>query len=473
MFASAPFILASGSPAPVPGFLGWEAVDIPLLLVLPILLVFSAFFSGSETALFGLTQMERMQLRRGGTIAGRAVGALLAEPRMLLITVLLGNMTVNVLYFVVSSVLLMRAETGVIGSALLATGTLLIIVLLGEVLPKMVANSHRSLVASFVAPILLALHGLIAPLRLVLDRAIVQPLSRLTAPHAAPPELNEEELQALLEISGRQGVIDADEQRVLRDVISLGRLRVRDVMTPRVQMHAVHVGASRQEIEAMAREARLTRLPVYGASLDEIVGILPVRAYLIDAQAARRGVRRSMRQPQFVPLLARLDQLLEHFRQTRSQSAIVVDEYGGTAGIVSIEDVVTRLVGDLAGADDHEAQPPELIRSGQWRVDGDMSVHDWAEAFGQRLVSPRVATLGGLIIERLGRAPHVGDVVMLGNLRLEVAAVDRARIEAVLITLNGAGESPTEGDNAVGKSSRSTADVNLQERFSDKSGGGR
>ena len=165
---------------------GLSGIDIPMLALLPGLLLLSGFFSGSETALFGLTETERMTLRRDESLAGRAVAALLANPRMLLITVLLGNMTINVLYFVTSSVLLMRADAGFIGLIAMAAVSLLLLILLGEVLPKLWANSRRVTFAVLTAPPLLALHRLIGPLRLVLDRAIVAPLSRLTAPAEAP-----------------------------------------------------------------------------------------------------------------------------------------------------------------------------------------------------------------------------------------------------------------------------------------------
>lgn len=409
-----------------------------MLAMLPVLLVLSGFFSGSETALFSMTQTEQLHLRRRGTLAGRAVASLLADQRMLLITVLLGNMIVNVMYFVLSSVLMMRLDTGIVGGILLAGGTLLGIVLLGEVLPKMLANARRVTFASFTAPILLTLHNIITPLRLVLDTIIVTPLSRLTAPSHAPPQLDEDELSALLEISSKQGVIDIDEQRVLRDVFALGRLHVRDVMTPRVRVQAIRVSAMRQDVIEMIRETGLTRLPVYANDLDHIVGVLHVKEYLLDPRGDKLSIRRAMNRARFVPQVAKLDQLLDIFRKTKSKFAIVVDEYGGTAGVVALEDVVERLVGDIAADEEHDVQPTRLVGPNTWQVDGDMSVYDWAEAFGQDLVSPRVATVGGLIVDRLGRAPVVGDAVSLGNVRLEVTDVERSRVLAAIVTLTKA-----------------------------------
>lgn len=412
-----------------------EAIDLVMLASLPVLLLLSGFFSGSETALFSMTQTEQMHLRRQGTLAGRAVASLLADQRMLLITILLGNMIVNVLYFVLSSVLMMRLETGIIGGVLLAAGSLLGIVLLGEVLPKMLANARRTTFASFTSPILLTLHNVITPLRVVLDCIVVTPLSRLTAPQHTPPQLDQDELGALLDISSKQGVIDVDEQRILRDVFALGRLHVRDVMTPRVRIQAVRVSDTRDHVLDMIRENHLTRLPVYANDLDHIVGVLHVKEYLLDPRADKLPIRRAMNRARFVPQVAKLDQLLDLFRKTKSKFAVVVDEFGGTAGVVSLEDVVERLVGDIAADESHDLQPTQLIGLNTWQVDGDMSVYDWAEAFGQDLVSPRVATVGGLIVDHLGRAPVVGDSITLGNVRLEVAEIERSRVLSAVVTL--------------------------------------
>ncbi|MHC4420297.1 MAG: hemolysin family protein [Planctomycetota bacterium] len=424
----------------------WTVVDIPMLAMLPVLLLVSGFFSGSETALFGLTENQRMLIRRQQTLSARAIEALLSDQRMLLITVLLGNMTINVLYFVISSVLLMRAEAGLAVGLLLAAAFLLLIILLGEVVPKLVANAGRPAFAAVIAPPLLALHKLIGPLRIGLNRLVVAPLSRLTSPAEAPPRLDEGELAALLDVSTREGVIDLEEQQVLQDVIALSQRKVRDVMTPRVRIEAVPVTASRDEVTARARKTRLTIFPAYRDDLDHIVGLLHVKRYLLDPREGEAVLTDHVTLARFVPEVATLDQLLDHFRESRTHLAIVVDEFGGTAGIVAIEDVVEELVGDIASKPGREEVRPEPIGPNQWRVGGDASVHEWASAFGPRLIPPRVSTLGGLITARLGRAPHPGDSVELGNVRVDVEQVDRSRVVTAIVTLtNGpdnSGEAP-------------------------------
>jgi magnesium and cobalt exporter, CNNM family len=415
--------------------LGWSVVDIPMLVALPILLACSAFFSGSETALFGLTGNERLGLRRSGTLAGRAVDSLLANQRMLLITVLVGNMTINVLYFVVTSVLLMKTQRGVAAQIALAAAFLLAIIALGEVIPKLIAHARRTGFALLAAPPLLTLHSLLGPLRLVLDRLVVAPLSRLTSPSRLPPRLNEQELSALLDLSSSSGVIDEEEQRILQDVINLSQLKVRDVMTPRVRLVAVPAGAPYDDVRAVAARTRLTRLPVYARNIDHVIGLLPVRRYLVEGRNDPGALRRLLEPTGYVPETARLDQLLERFRRTRTQLAVVVDEYGGTAGLVALEDVVEELVGDIAGPGERGPQAPVPIGPGRWRVDGGLSAREWAETFGQRLVSPQVVTLGGLMVATLGRSPQPGDAVDLGNVRLEVERVERSRVLSVIVTL--------------------------------------
>ena len=439
-----PMIITSATSAAATLASGWSAVDVPLLLALPVLLALSAFFSGAETALFSMSEQERLAVRRGNPLAGRAVLTLVADQRMLLITILLGNMTINVLYFVISSVLMMRSGAGAAGQLVMALGVLLLIVLLGEIAPKMLATAQRTRYALVVAPLLLALHRGIGPLRVVLNRGVITPLTRLTAPGRTPPRLTAGELTALLETAGDAGVIDADEQRVLGEVISFREFRVRDVMLPRVRMTSVEAAATREQVMAHARATRRTKLPVHRGSLDEIVGILHVKRYLADPRVRRVTDPRVMTPPRFVPTMATLDQLLDQLRTARREPALVVDEYGGTAGIVGIPDVVQKLIGDLPGEVQQAPVRPRRIGDGErWQVDGRMPVHDWAEAFGQEVATPRVSTLGGLVIERLGRLAEPGDVVDVGNVRITVESVEQMRVASLIVTLRA--EAPDDG----------------------------
>jgi putative hemolysin len=413
----------------------WGVVHVPMLIAMPVLLVLSGFFSGSETALFGLSEHDRARLRRDHALIWRAVEALCHQPRMLLITILLGNMLVNVLYFVISSVLLMDAGTGVLASAVLALLSLLLIVLVGEVGPKLLATAHRMRFLTLTAGPLLAVHRVLSPVRTVLDRAVIEPLHRLTSPQNRPPELSADELELLLQRAAGQGVIDPHEQRILQDVLELRQMRVREVMTPRVDIHALPADAVRADVLDLVRESKRTKLPVFRDDLDQVLGILHTKRYLLHTSAADAPVLQHVRPVRYVPELATLDQLLEHFRSTRTQIAVVVDEYGGTSGIVALEDVVEEIVGDITASPDEESQTVQFVATGQWRVRGDLRIAEWAGVFGQHAETTSVDTLGGLVTHHLGRRAEPGDIVTIGSVDIEVESVDEHhRVQSVLIT---------------------------------------
>ena len=294
-------MIALGSEPETAAHLG--PTELALLAALVPLLVASGFFSSSETALFGMSENERMGLRRSGSLAGRAIDALMADPRMLLVTLLLGNTTINTLYFVTSSVLVVRMQGGVAIEAATAAGSLLGLIIFGEIVPKLAGETRRTFVASLVAPPLLALHRIIGPLRRLIAAGVVEPLARLTAPRAAPPRLSEAELAALIEISARQGVLESHEQELLLEVVRLQRLRVRDVQVPRVKMSAVPIDADEGTVRETVSTARLSRLPVYRGDLDNIEGILPAKRYLL-ADPAKRSIVRHLEPATFVPDIA-------------------------------------------------------------------------------------------------------------------------------------------------------------------------
>lgn len=438
-------LLATAADAAVmPDGFGWSTLDIPLLLSLPLLLAVSAFFSGTETALFGLNESQRIAFRKSDSIAGRAVESLLGEQRMLLITLLLGNTSINVLYFVITSVLIMHCTAGAAVRAGLGVAFLLLIILAGEVAPKVIASALRSRAAALSAPLLLPIHQVIVPLRVLLARLVFTPLARLTAPDSAPARLHDGELKALLEISSQEGTIDPGERAMLRDIVDLGRLRVRDVMTPRVEMVALPTNATRADVQATLGEHGLTKLPIYDGDLDTIVGLLHVKRYLLDPEATSVTDPAVLTEAHFVPDLARLDQLVERLRAWHEQAVIVVDEYGGTDGIVSLDDIITEMVGDLYTTERRPEAPPQLIGIGRWLVDGAFSAVEWAEDFGVTLEGPRVATVGGLVVDRLGRAPAVGDHVVLGQFRAEVQTVEAGRVRSVIIVLLPSVDDATE-----------------------------
>lgn len=417
-----------------------------LLLLLLVLLVATAFFSGAETALFSLRRYDVSQLRRSARPSQRLVAQLLEQPRRVLLTLMIGNVTINLFIFATSLALFEQLPAQYVFLApILGLISPVILTLAGDILPKGVAILMGRKLAIRAAPVIRGLDVLLSPVRLLLD-ALVTPLTRLLAGGTrSPAHLSVEELRELIQMSERRRVIDADENAMLGEVVQLGRLKVRNVMVPRMDMIAFEVHDDVDQLRLLLRERGFAKLPIYDGSIDRTIGL----AYAKDVFLNRGAPLRQLLRPvQFVPEIISLTQLLAHFRRTKTQLAIVVDEYGGVVGVVTVEDVASEIVGEL---DAEEVPQPawEQLDERHYRVSGDVDVREWAEQFKVRRTDEWVTTLGGLIITQLGRPAEAGDQVRIGNLVLTVESLRGRRIERVLIELADGSAGPVEAANPL------------------------
>ncbi len=420
---------------------------LALAVILPVLLIFSAIASGSETALFSLTPGERAQITRASPVRGGAIERLLSRPRTLLIQVLLINMGVNMTYFVVTSVLTLSVEsTGAkIG---ISVGSVLGIVLVGEVLAKVLAAAMRVRVCLAIALPMSVLQRVMSPALLVLDVGVIAPLSRLVRPNqGAPIAVTPSEISVLLEAGARQGALTDDEQRLLTEVVRLGERRVREVMTPRVDLDWIRRDATRREVLEMVARTGRTTVPVCERTLDDgVESLLHVNRYLGDP---RPGVRIAdhARPAIFVPEQSGLDRLLNTLRDASDHTAIVVNELGVVTGLVQIEDIADELLEGLGENTPGEQSRVELVGLGEWSAPGRLSVRDWEESFGgaaghgegddaiSESERARVSTIAGLVLARLGRVPSEGDAVHIGAYEIMVETMRGRAIERVRVRL--------------------------------------
>jgi CBS domain containing-hemolysin-like protein len=240
-----------------------------------------------------------------------------------------------------------------------------------------------------------------------------------------------DELQLLVEHSARAGHIDTTENELLQSIVALPEASVREVMTPRVDIEFVRSSDDSRRIQHAVRSSSRRILPVCGRDLDDVRGLLVARDALLNPGAALGTL---LRPPRYVPEQVNLAQLVRHFHEEKTHFAIVVDEYGGTSGLVTVDDVVEWIVGDLPESAPAGAEAAmEQIDPDTYRLSGDVSVRDWAERFGVEEIDRHVDTLAGLILSKLGRLPRPGDSVRLRNLTLTVESVRRRRIDRVLI----------------------------------------
>jgi putative hemolysin len=400
-----------------------------LLLLLAPLLVVSALFSGSETAMFGLGARHRMDLKARDTATDRAVLFLLAKPRQLLITMLIGNMAANITWFTIVAVLASEQPWGLWGAIAVQCVGVLILVLFGEVVPKVIASADALRAARFIAPPLQGVHTAVLPLRRFVEAVAVRPLARLAGTPSLDATLRDGDLDQLLDHSAQRGVVDLHEQQFLTGILGLSRMSAQHVMTPRTRMVSITHTDNAATIAETFRSSGLTRLPVRGEDIDEVVGMLFAREWLQAGQPT--DIASLLHAPAFTPAVAPVDRVLHTLRDAHRKIAIVVDEYGGTAGIVSIRDLVEPLTGTF---DDALAAPPTArpLGPGRWVVDGLLDAGTLMALVG-RPIRPGT-TFADLIATKHPVAVE-GDQMHFGGVRLTVHHVDEdGLVDTVLVS---------------------------------------
>ena len=411
-----------------------------------LLLCCSAFFSGSETAFFNVSR-RRMQAFAGSARRLENMAArLLRMPNRLLTSILLGNITVNVLYFALASVLAINLAQSIHPAAAGIVGVVSFIALLlfGEMLPKSLAWSNSTRFCLAATPVCYVFVRLLAPLLALFEFAVVKPTVRMLTFHPQPDtdgmEANVSRLKTLIEASRKQGLITANENQLLLEILEFSHLKVRHVMRPRVDMQACEISTAARDVRRIMSENNLTKMPVYTRQLDDMAGFVHIRKLLLEPD---KPVKDLLEKIHFVPEQKTVESLIGFFQEQRTDMAVVVDEYGGIAGQVLLEDIIDELIGPIAEQPtDTAATAIEQIAPTQYRIAGNLAIHDWAEAFGIDPGKSRLATVGGFTAALLGSIPAPGDVAHLKNITLTVEKVKKHRIQTLILTL----EPDTEQD---------------------------
>ncbi len=407
--------------------------DVGSVLALILLLGCSAFFSGTETAFFNLTRRQIKQLSASTLKVQKLVARLLTKPGLLLTSLLLGNIIINVLYFSVSSTLVFRWKAGWgIGPALgLALATFLALVLFGEIVPKSLAfTNSRRFAVGVALPVFLCVQ-VFRPAAFLFRFLFLEPVLRLVlGPRRQSQTITLNEFRSLIDLSRRRGLITEDENRLLAEVVELGFLKVRHVMQSRVDMIACDVTDTAAVAQMRMQERHQTKIPVYVKDIDNVVGMVHLRQILLKPDVP---LDRLVQPVHFVPEQKTVESLLEFFRKSETDVAVVIDEYGGIAGLVRLEDIADELFGEVDV--ERLKEPIQQLGPFQYRLAGDLAIHDWADALGVDLEETRLSTIGGLVTALLGKIPRQGDVATLGSAKFTVETVRKRRIESVILSL--------------------------------------
>jgi putative hemolysin len=357
------------------------------------------------------------------------------RPQDVLMTILIINTSVNICYFSVASMLLghIGSDSPLVATAT-ALATFLLIILFGEVLPKALAYAEALKLAPLVAPLVKAVQVASAPVRLVLERLFVTPATNLVIDRGGTQEerlLSADELASAVQLWTRQGVLDSRENELLQEIVALPETSVRSVMIPRVDLVSIRPGAKSTVIWDAFSHCQTGWLVVSGANLDDIKGVVSAREFHLNHHTPFRKLLQPAR---FVPEQADLLHVIEHFRSTPTRVAIVVDEYGGTAGLVTLERVLAQIVGRVALPDSATTEQAVVqIDENQYRLSGRLGVRAIAQYVPINRQLHRADTLAGLVLALLGRVARIGDRVRISNIELVVEEMTGKQISRLLL----------------------------------------
>ena len=416
------------------------------LIILIILLVLSAFFSSSETALMSVNKIRLRSLAESGNKrAALALDIVENKTSKMLSAILIGNNIVNLSASAIATSLA-YSFGGYMVSIATAVLTVMILVF-GEITPKNYATMNTEKLTLKFIPIIRFFM-----IVLTID------------PNAASTAMTEDELRTIVDVSHEDGVIESDEKEMIYNVFDLGDANAKDIMVPRVHVTFAEVNNTYEELIAIFREDKFTRLPVYEDTPDNIVGIINMKDLLLyNKKTETFNIRDIMREPHFTYEYKDISELLVEMRDSTFNIAIVLDEYGEMAGLITLEDILEEIVGEIH--DEYDEKEDDMFRQiseQEYIIEGSMNLDDINDRLETDLVSEDYDSLGGFIIEHLDRLPEVGDEVCTDNgIRLIVEALDKNRVESVRMYL-------PEKHDADNKSELSSSESAAQTAFTEE-----
>jgi CBS domain containing-hemolysin-like protein len=406
------------------------------LLGLAVLVACSALLTGAEAAYFSLG---RSRLKRVQTEGEARVAPLIERPHDLLVTLLIGITLINIGSAAIAATVAARifGERFALGAEIV--GMILVLTTFGEVLPMTIAVKYPEQFLRVVRRPVGWLGALLRPVRAILSAFTTLTVKTVGGGgNAEQPELSEEELRTLVDVGASEGVVERGEREMIHKVFELEDTPVRSVMVPRTDMFCLDVEMPTAEILPALRENLHSRVPVFEGSIDVIVGILYTKdllPYVATGLPLTFDLRAHLHPPYFVPESKRADALLQEFQSKRLHLAIVVDEYGGTAGLVSLEDLLEELVGEIADEYDEPERLIQRVDDTTYRVSGKLPIEELNTVAGLAISNKDYETVGGWVLDLFGRVPHKGERAETPDVVVSVETMERTRIVEVLIAL--------------------------------------
>ncbi len=416
--------------------------------IIVVCLVFSAYFSATETAFTSLNRIRMKNMAGEGSQRAKKVLELEEKYDNLLSTILIGNNLVNIACSSVATVLFVQL-TAEYGATLSTIVTTIVVLIFGEISPKSLAKEHPEAFASFSAPIIGFLMVLMTPLNF-LFRQWKKFLSKLFKTEDKKA-ITEDELLTIVEEAETEGGIEAEQSELIQNAIEFNELEAWDVLTPRVDIEAVEIDATKEEVAEIFRKTGFSRLPVYEGDLDKILGVLNQKDFHNYVFRSKKTISDFVKPVVYVAGSMKAADLLKKLQINKSHIAIIVDEYGGTAGLVTMEDIIEELVGDIYDEHDEvEAQDITLLQDGSYRVLCSTNVEKMFDYFDEE-VELDATTVNGWVVLQLDKLPSAGDTFTyrVGNKLFNGRVIKADARKAIEINLR-VEEIPEENNNGKG-----------------------
>ncbi len=398
------------------------------IIILVILIGFSAFFSMSETALTSISKIRLRTMIDENVKNATLIQSVLEDPGKLLSAILIGNNLVNIGASSLATVIIVDA-VGSKGVGI-ATGVLTVIILIfGEITPKTFATKNAEKVSLTVVKFIKLCMLVFTPFIIILNFITGFILKLLgVKKDAKTPTITESELLTMVNVSHEEGVLEIDEREMINNVVYFANSDAEDVMVPRTDIIAINVEATHEELTALFKEETCSRMPVYEETIDNIIGIISLKDLLFVDRSKEFSIRDYMREPFFTYESKCLRELFAEMRINRIPMAVILDEYGGTSGIVTLEDMLEEIVGDLADEYDEHDEDIKIIKDNEYIIEGATKIEDVNEMLGTKFESEDFESIGGVIIETLGKFPDKGDTIKIGSVKFIVEEIEKNRV---------------------------------------------
>ncbi|MCI8718355.1 MAG: HlyC/CorC family transporter [Lachnospiraceae bacterium] len=406
-------------------------------LVIVVLLVLSAFFSSAETALTTVSRLRVMTLAEEGNKSASVLLKVIDNKEKMLSAILIGNNIVNISVSSLTTILV----TNLFGSyaVSIATGLLTILVLIfGEITPKTFATLHNEKISLKYARIIYAIMWVLTPVIFIINKlAFLVMLLFKSENSAKTSTYTENELKTIVNVSHAEGVIETEEHEMLQNIFEFSDRQAKDVMIPRVDVCMLEVSSTYDEIMETFRANRYTRIPIYEDSTDNVIGIINIKDLVLYKHGESFSIRNYLREPYYTYEYKKLSDLLLEMKKASANITIILDEYGAASGLLTLEDLVEEIVGDIK--DEYDYDEEDLLKAvsdTEYIVEAQMNLDDFNDILGTKLVSDEYDSVGGFIIEHLDRMAHTGDMVETPDISFLVDSTDKNRIERVHVFLH-------------------------------------